>query len=502
MPRWTLADVLDLEAQLARDRALVRAQCGAAVGLEERDRLLGAELRAAAPDAGDGALLHAWVRALRARDPSLPGRRLAGLRPALRALALLAGALVGGGVAAAVLRYEGGRPIPLLVAVGVLVLLPVATFLLALALRLPVVRRLAAATGGPVQWLLGRIAASWGARLLPADEPPGWHAELAHGLARRGERGPLYAPLARALLGELASWAGLAAALAALGVLLALVVGTDLAFGWGTTLEVDPGWLRRWVDLLAAPWGWAWPAAVPDDELIAASRYLRLEDRFVAAGDGRALDPLRLGAWWRFLAASMLTWAVLPRLAASLVALAGARRRLAAQDARSAAVGEHRAVAARLRGERAAFTAAPPRHAPADAPPATTAEPGDPPPPGRPAAVCWDEACAVEDLPALARANGCELGGPVCAAGHGADAAVDAAAVRALAGAEAAIVVVGRAQPLAEARAFLRDLRGALGDRPLAVATVGADPALRREWRDALRALRGDNRLLAWEDAA
>lgn len=55
--------------------------------------------------------------------------------------------------------------------------------------------------------------------------------------------------------------------------------------------------------VIAAPWVWFWPQAVPDANTIAATR--------VAAG---ALPDLGAGQWWSFLLMTLLVWGLLPRL--------------------------------------------------------------------------------------------------------------------------------------------------------------------------------------------
>lgn len=93
-----------------------------------------------------------------------------------------------------------------------------------------------------------------------------------------------------------------------LGMLLGfwlLLLFTDLAFGWSSTLlsnDQTPGGLLR---TLALPWLYLWPSAVPDLELLEATRYWRIESAG-ASGD-------RAGDWWPFLMASLLVYNLLPR---------------------------------------------------------------------------------------------------------------------------------------------------------------------------------------------
>jgi len=104
-------------------------------------------------------------------------------------------------------------------------------------------------------------------------------------------------------------------------VALLQVTFTDLAFGWSTTLDMDPALVHGWVAALSSPWA-AWlPEAAPDAALVEASRYFRLEE-------GRmALERVeRLGGWWPFVLMTMLVYGALPRLVLMLFGLWRLRR--------------------------------------------------------------------------------------------------------------------------------------------------------------------------------
>ncbi len=96
--------------------------------------------------------------------------------------------------------------------------------------------------------------------------------------------------------------------LVALGMLmgyLVLLLFSDLAFGWSSTILEDRNTISRAVHWLALPWWSLWPAAVPTESLVAATQYQR-----VVPGEG---DPAMAGQWWRFLMASLLLYNLLPR---------------------------------------------------------------------------------------------------------------------------------------------------------------------------------------------
>lgn len=96
---------------------------------------------------------------------------------------------------------------------------------------------------------------------------------------------------------------------AGVGLLLGfstLLLFSDLAFGWSSTLldnEMPPVALFEW---LSAPWSGLWPAAVPDTALLEATRYVRIAP--TSGGVERA------GDWWPFLMASLIFYNLAPRL--------------------------------------------------------------------------------------------------------------------------------------------------------------------------------------------
>ncbi|UDL04982.1 DUF2868 domain-containing protein [Marinobacter sp. CA1] len=108
------------------------------------------------------------------------------------------------------------------------------------------------------------------------------------------------------LLARAAQGGGLAFTLAGLATLLVLVVVQDLAFGWSTTLAAGAESYHRLVQTLAIPWQALWPAAVPDANLVASTRFFR-------AAPTSAVTAVRWGDWWPFLTMAWLCYGVLPR---------------------------------------------------------------------------------------------------------------------------------------------------------------------------------------------
>lgn len=104
--------------------------------------------------------------------------------------------------------------------------------------------------------------------------------------------------------------------LVGVGILIAfllLLLFTDLAFGWSSTLINDPQHLASLVKLISFHWQAYWPAAVPDQTLIEATRFVRISPSVNGTTNA--------GDWWPFIIASLITYNLLPRCMLMVVCL-------------------------------------------------------------------------------------------------------------------------------------------------------------------------------------
>jgi len=295
----TLADLIDLEARIV-------ARAGAQHDELAADDRRVAETLTVDPD-DRPALLAAWLGALRAREPAAPwlgarivrGYRLAGLG------LVLAGLVVGWGAAAVATAYDGTHPVNVLVFLGALVGSQLVLLTLGLAAR--AVRALLAddvlpeIVGPAIRALATRWVRHDGASRLPDVEAT---------LARIQTRRSLYKPIEHGLLFALLQCFGVAFNLGALVSLVGRIVLSDIAFGWSTTVRVEPTTVLALCRVVAAPWSWLVPSAVPSAELVAASQYWRF------SGDyrGGASDVVLVGEWWPFLVACLVVYGLGVRL--------------------------------------------------------------------------------------------------------------------------------------------------------------------------------------------
>jgi len=307
-----LADVVDLEAQLARDAGQ------AADALHRRDRAL-----AAAADGADRrGVVGAWLAALRGTEAGrdLPGRRVAGALRAVTALLVAAGLVVGWSAATVVLGYDGSRPVNVWDVLLVLVGVQLALLALLLASFAAPVASLGVPLLGLGRWLVRGL---WRGLALRAPGAEGRRRELEELVARLRARQRLYGPLETWTLFGLTQAFGVAFNLGALAAFLRLVTFTDLAFGWSTTLDLDAAAFQHLAATLAAPWAGLVPDAVPGPDLVEATRWSRLAGGFVGAAG--AATGERAGGWWRFLVLAVVTYGLVPRLCT--LTLASLRRR-------------------------------------------------------------------------------------------------------------------------------------------------------------------------------
>jgi hypothetical protein len=459
LARVDLARVVDLAAALDADARSDPAE------LRQRDRTIGRELAARADDAT--ARVAAWLDARRVPGPS-DGERARAAQRVLRTILGGAGAVLGASTAFAVFAYDGARPVNVMHVIAVFVGLQLALIAGTIVLALPDAWRRAVPGLAAFQDVLrlaspGRWLPALRRVLLPAQREA---LDRAIGLARRHQR----------LYGDAQKWGLLVASqifavsfhAAALGVAALLVVFSDLAFGWSTTLTSEAHRLHRIVIWLATPWAHWLPEAVPPFALVEQTQYFRGAGGFTGAAP-------RSAGWWPFLLACMAGYGLAPRLV--LLGLASWRQRVALQrvfavlpgaaDLRERLDGRWIATAGEG-GERS-----PQRSAARDRARA--------PHVARVCAVRWSGLEIGDDeLAALVRtALGSEVAGAIPGgAGSGRSDAVLTAELAA-AGEPPALLVKAWEPPLAELCDWLAELRVALGAQvPIFVLPVAAGGAL------------------------
>ncbi len=481
MGRWTIEDVIDCEALIARSKAALRA--GASPSALRAGDL--AACGDAVADADDGIALLAWVRGHRARDGDLPGRRL------VRWPSHVAWAAAAGGVLLCLSLHpwgafrSGAGAINVFWLIGVFVAAPLALLLLsvtaALGGGLPGIGALLRLLGFAQEGLRRLLAWLMHFQRFEHLDSGSWERAIENLQLGRNRR---------LWLGTLATAlqiGAIAYGLTALLVLLFVLLFTRQDFTWGTTLGLDAGLVVR---LFGWPWQGVAPDAVPGAAVVAATRQ---GSGMVAAG---IADQAR-ATWGRFLLATIGIWTVLPRLLILIVLHVQRRLWLRQFPRRIAGVVDYREVLHRLRPAGRVFDGDAREPAEAERTASTVAAGDASSEPAPALAVRWDEAdvtdAALTDT--LGPAAGLVIEG-VVDAGAGTSLDADAAALDAAAATDRAVALCVDAaeQPLAGVGRFLIDLRQRVGrSRSLHVLLVGAsDERHRREWEACANRIGGE----------
>lgn len=334
--RWTLADLLDLEYFLGRDEQVLRRDGEQALGRRDRVIYLARiapklkKTRALAPQE----LLHLWLRVrqhslggneTRQQEEILPGGVWRELARLLGWLALLFGALSGLGLAAAFLAYTGRAPLNVSAFLGIFVALPLLLLLgQSLFFILGRQSRRAARTS-LLQMLLMRLASScadWmyarARRSATAGQRLGFSALLGRLRSRREQARLFVWPVFIFLqLGAIGFTAGV------LGLTLARVVFSDMAFGWQSSLQLSAGQVAEAARCLALPWSWFLQEGLgyPSLEQVQGTQIVLKEGIY-------NLDTKNLVSWWPFLCMSLVCYGLLPRCIMLLAGLSRYRRQL------------------------------------------------------------------------------------------------------------------------------------------------------------------------------
>lgn len=299
--RSLLADLIDLHDQLRADEDLEEN------AKRRRDREIGRELSHLRGD--PCAQVCEWLSRVRDHVEESAGGQVATAARGIGWLVTTLGVFLGWGCALAVFFYDGHYPVNVFNVLAVFVALQLLLAALFCVAALPYPIRglhniqstLLALSPGHLQSVL--------ARLLPS--------KYRHALSRWSERDgghhQTYAPVRKWTVLLWSQELAVAFNLSAIATALYLIVFSDLAFGWSTTLQTEPGAFYALTSLLALPWSHWLPDALPSLSLIEATRFFRLQTgSFPNATPEVGLDVL--GGWWPFLVTSMVCYGLLPRL--------------------------------------------------------------------------------------------------------------------------------------------------------------------------------------------
>lgn len=329
--QWTVADLIDFEYYLDADERELRERPSARKALAERDRVL--YLEEIAPSIGDEephtpthrrVSLRRWLAARRNAEETnlralLPGAVFGSAQRLVILLFAVLGGLVGIGVASALLSYDGTRPVSIS---WYLFLLVIVQFVLVVSvIGAWVIRRTRGRGGAAPSGLLMHVirplvtkVTLWlqGQRFGHAASEIQEQARARQGFLK--SQYALYGPVSYLPLLIPAQVFGIAFNVGVIVTTLLLEWFTDLAFGWGSTLNVHPQTIYDLTRLIALPWGWLIGEGVgyPSLEQVAGSRIFL--EHWASATPTLKPDPSHLRSWGAFLVLAVITYGLLPRV--------------------------------------------------------------------------------------------------------------------------------------------------------------------------------------------
>ena len=108
-----------------------------------------------------------------------------------------------------------------------------------------------------------------------------------------------------------------------LSATLLKVLGSDIAFGWQSTIQLGSPFVFKLVKTIALPWSWFVPADTAYPTLA------QIEGTHMVLKDGiYHLQTVDLVSWWPFLCLSVLFYGLLPRVIVLIVGLTAEKRAL------------------------------------------------------------------------------------------------------------------------------------------------------------------------------
>ncbi|MCA9733560.1 MAG: DUF2868 domain-containing protein [Deferribacteres bacterium] len=304
-----LAQLINLEVQLIKDSE------ADPVLVRHRDRAIGQKLTG--KNVARPQLFLQWLDHLENPDALLPGKIYTDSLRIVRYILFFFGLAAGLSAGSAVLHFDGSQPVNVVNFLAVLLGLQLFTYFLFLLNCLPVkVKSMLPFVGDFYNFIrdLSVLIAKNSGHLFGkfTNKKAQSFFENLHRVRMRQQ---LYRNIEKWLLIRLTQSFSIAFNTGALFICIYLIVFSDLAFAWNTTLDLRNETFHQLVELFSRPWHALIPEAVPSLELIEKTRFFRLEgEYFITSGSQRTADVFVRGGWWPFLITSLAVYGLLPRL--------------------------------------------------------------------------------------------------------------------------------------------------------------------------------------------
>ncbi len=320
-PIWSMKDLIDLEYFLQRDESEQEESAQAALAKRDREiylqkiRLSGKEKEALSP----GRIIRSWLEERRSVERSadgpkglLPGEVFADIHRLMGYGFLIVGIFSGAGVAFSILNYQGTEPLNVSVYIAGLVLSQCLALLLLVGIRFIRKMKRSPFRGSVIFALVSTLMTRLIVRMKQGalkglDGSKRGSLEAAMGLIR-GKR-QVYGSLFYWPVFIVSQIFGVGLNVGALAATLLKVLGSDIAFGWQSTVQFSAQAVFRLVQIIALPWSWLVPADVAYPSLS------QIQGSHMVLKDGiYHLATQDLVSWWPFLCLAVLTYGLAPRL--------------------------------------------------------------------------------------------------------------------------------------------------------------------------------------------
>ncbi|MBL7176109.1 MAG: DUF2868 domain-containing protein [Desulfobacteraceae bacterium] len=319
--RWRIKDLIDLEYFLKSDENGGDESARKAQVQQDRDIYL----RYIEPIMKTGetlsrrSIIRLWLKQRRVTekevlgdDTILPGEAFQEIHRLLLYVFVILGYLIGAGLAFSFLIYAGTRPLNVSIYLGAFIIVQILVLLLLVGFSLvrwvnrSVVRTslLYSLVSGLLVKLLLKFKSAALKNLSGTQRDS---IRLAIGLAQGKKR--VYGSLFYWPVFILSQVFGVGFNLGVLSATLLRVLGTDIAFGWQSTVQLSTQVVFDLVKLIAVPWSWFIPSEMAYPSLA------QIEGSRIVLKDGiYHLATQDLVSWWPFLCLAVLFYGLLPRI--------------------------------------------------------------------------------------------------------------------------------------------------------------------------------------------
>jgi hypothetical protein len=337
---WSMEDLIDLEYFLERDESEQGESVQAALTKRDREIYLN-KIRGLVEEEQDltpGRIIRSWLEERRKSeersDPGLkaplPGEAFADIYRLMGYGFLIVGILTGSGLAFSLLNYRGTEPLNVSVYLAALVLSQCLAILFLIGIRFIRRMRRSPFRGSVIFTLVSALMTRLIVRvkqgaLKGLEGSQRGSLEAVRGLIR-GKR-QVYGSLFYMPVFILSQIFGVGFNVGVLGATLLKVLGSDIAFGWQSTVQFSAQAVFRLVQIIALPWSWivSVDAAYPSLSQIQGS-HMVLKDGIYH------LSTQDLVSWWPFLFLAVLTYGLAPRVILLAMGLIFQKRSLSRVD--------------------------------------------------------------------------------------------------------------------------------------------------------------------------